>query len=136
MNNVKILFLSIFICNFGNAEEVCNPESIQTSEIEKCISITNSKIEMEIKKGIDRKISSLYESKICQDRFNEVSPGKEAQIEQLLCVQEGLKEIKNKLGVNIENNARHGVVLSEKAFLYTLPNYNQITKLYLVKNDK
>ncbi|MBN6082633.1 hypothetical protein HYE55_11475 [Aggregatibacter actinomycetemcomitans] len=136
MNNVKILFWSIFICNFVNAEEVCNPESIKTSEIEKCIRITNSKIEMEIKKGIDKKISLLHDSKTCQDRFNEVSPGKEAQIEKLLCIQEGLKEIKNKLDTNIENNTRHGIILSEKTFLYTLPNYNQITKLYLVKNDK
>ncbi|TCP88650.1 hypothetical protein EDC44_1533 [Cricetibacter osteomyelitidis] len=134
MNKIIVVLSGFFICNSVNAEKICNPESIQTNEIENCIVITNEKIENEIRKLISDRIYVLNNSEICQDRFSEVYPGKEANIEKLLCIQELLTKEKNELQIKFGKETREGMIVSEKVFLYEIPN--QITKIYLVRGNK
>ncbi|WP_150539438.1 hypothetical protein [Actinobacillus vicugnae] len=134
MNKIIVVLSGFFICSSVNAENIFNPESIQTNEIENCIVITNAKIENEIRKLISDRIYALNSSEICQERFSEVYPGKEANIEKLLCIQELLTKEKNELQLKFGKETREGVIVSEKVFLYKIPN--QITKIYLVRGNK
>ncbi|MGB6327805.1 MAG: hypothetical protein WBF48_02665 [Halarcobacter sp.] len=131
MNNffkILLIFLSI---NFIYANNLC--DSIKTNDLVKCIENRIFILKEKINKNNIVLNEYTYKKK-CQEVFNDIYPGKEAALEQLLCIEEHLiKEIES---FNNKVRKKHFYIniQPKRQALYKTPPTK--TKMYLIKGDK
>ncbi len=136
MNKFILAMSTLLSCNLVFGEISCDIKSTNTNDIATCIMAKTTEIENEIKFLISMRISASRYANVCKEQFIEHNLGKEAYLEELLCYQNQVLDIKDNLQREyldfLSNNKKS--ILSEKIFLYSKPG--QITKSYLVKGDQ